>query len=56
MNSETKHSPLPWEAEAPSLVVLDAYGNVVAGERYLSTFMIELGPQCVLGEHYFAVA
>jgi hypothetical protein len=30
MNIETKHSPLPWEAEAPSLVVLDAYGNVVA--------------------------
>ena len=30
MNTETKHSPLPWEAEAPSLVVLDAYGNVVA--------------------------
>jgi len=30
MSIETKHSPLPWEAEAPSLVVLDAYGNVVA--------------------------
>ena len=30
MNIETKHGPLPWEAEAPSLVALDAYGNVVA--------------------------
>ena len=30
MNTVTNHSPLPWEAEAPSLVVLDAYGNVVA--------------------------
>ena len=30
MNTATNHSPLPWEAEAPSLVVLDPYGNVVA--------------------------
>ena len=29
MNIEKEHSPLPWGAKAPSLVVLDAYGNVV---------------------------
>lgn len=27
---ERPHSPLPWEAEPPSLVLLDPYGNVTA--------------------------
>ena len=30
MNSNKKHSPLPWESEVPSLVLLDPFGNVVA--------------------------
>jgi hypothetical protein len=42
MNTETKHSELPWEVEAPSLVVLDAYGNVVA-DCEVETFRVALG-------------
>lgn len=30
MSADKKHSPLPWEAKPPSLLILDPYDNVVA--------------------------
>lgn len=47
MNTERKHSPLPWEAEPPSLVLLDPYGNVVA-DCEVETFGTERIPNAEL--------
>src|ERR1035437_9138901 len=42
-----QHSPLPWEADAPSLQIMDPYDNVVA-DCQTETFASEMLPNAEL--------
>lgn len=47
MNADKKHSPLPWEAKSPSLLIVDPYDNVVA-DCEAETFECERMPNAEL--------
>lgn len=47
VNTTTEHGPLPWVADVNDVVVVDAYGNVVA-DCDVETFRVERVPNAEL--------